>query len=486
MEYFELNELIMPISGALGTVGYNPSAYIQAIQKQWKPIFEAKAYKEFDVDFHKIVLDRIERPDKKVFLPTGESVTDVTGKTVQQLDQQVVKVARLPVPYQQLIVNSATQFLTGGKLTLQCDPQSDAELAMFNQIKTIWKENKLQFKNGKIAKTMMSQLEVVELWYTDVDKNEQRKLCSKILTPVDGFVFSPVFDALDDLLAFGIHWKDTDGNEHFDLYTDTEKRSHIRLKNKEWQLGVDEEGNYAIVEHGYGKIPIIYYTQLKAEWHPVQRLIERYEVLLSNFADINDYNGSPILFTKGANMSLPAKGQAGKVIENPDGTGDAKYITWDQAPEAIKLEITTIEKLINIMTQTVPLDFESMKGLGNVSGAAFDRMLISAHLKAKEKLNDAYGEGLQRRNNFLVSAAPTVYPGLDGGEEAEININQEIFRIDSEADNINILTQANGGKPLISQETSIGLSGLVQNPADEYALIQKETDAFGTITGSGI
>ncbi|MEO7016287.1 MAG: phage portal protein [Leifsonia sp.] len=480
MELTQLNSLLAAIPGGTqGQIGYNTTAYIEAIQKQWKPLFENQAYKEFDTDFHKIVTDKVNRKDKEVFQPTGTLMPD--GST--QLEMIKVKVARLPVPFQKIIVGRAVQFLTGGKLNLNSEPQTAPEVLMYDQVKKIWKDNKIQFKNGKIAKAMMSQLECAELWYSEIDQDDSGKevvtLKMNVLTPVDGFSFSPVFDAFGDLLAFGIHWIGVDKTEYFDLYNDTEKRSHQKVKGGNWELMNDEEGNPAIFEHGYGKIPIIYYTQLKSEWHTVQRLIERYENLISNFADINDYNGSPILFLKGTGNSLPAKGQAGKVIENPDGTGDAKYITWDQAPEAIKLEITNLESLIYSMTQTAPIDFENMKGLGQLSGVAFDRILIDSHLKAREKQNDTYGECIQRRINFLITATAAIDATLKAAKALDIEPDFDIFRIDDQADTIALITQANGGKPVISQQTSIKLAGMVSDFDAEWKLIQAETDFLG-------
>lgn len=482
MELNELTTLITPTEAAsngFAVANYNAPAYIEQIQKQWKPLFELKAYKQFDVDFHEIVTNKVDRPDREVFQPTGVILVDGTT----QLDSVKVKVARLPVPFQQIIVSRANQFLTGGKITFDCTPQNAAEVAMLATFTETWRDNKLNYKNGKIAKAMMSQLEVVELWYSEEEEDGSYKMCMNILEPKNGFTFYPVFDALGDLIAFGIHWKGVDKVEHFDLYTDTEKRSHSKL-NGLWVLDSSEDGTPAIIEHGYGKIPIVYYSQLKPEWHTVQRIIERYEQLISNFADINDYNGSPILFLKGEGISLPAKGTAGKVIENKDGNGDAKYVTWDQAPEAIKLEIETLEGLIYAMTQTAPIDFENMKGLGQLSGVAFDRILIDSHLKAKEKQGDAYGEGIQRRCNFLIAALASIDKTLASADELYIEPQFDIFRIDDEADNLALITQANGGKPVISQKTSVKLSGLVPKDAvdDEYAQIQKENDFLGAAT----
>lgn len=482
MELDELTTLIAPVQG-VGTFGYNTTAYIEQIQKQWKPMFENAAYKEFDVDFHRVVTDKIHRRDKEIFVPTGEKNADGTAGTTMQK----VKVARLPVPFQQIIVGRSVQFLTGGTTTLESEPANDTEQALFDEIKRIWKYNKLQFKNGRIAKSMMSQLEVCELWYKDVEEDGTENMCMNVLEPKNGFTFYPVFDSLEDLLAFGIHWKSAADNvEHFDLYTDTEKRSHEKKQGGVWELSADADGKPAIIDHGYGKIPIIYYTQLKSEWHPVQRLIERYEMLISNFADINDYNGAPVLFLKGQGMSLPQKGTAGKVIENPDGNGDAKYITWDQAPEAIKLEIENLQNLIYAMTQTAPIDFENMKGLGQLSGVAFDRILIDSHLKAREKQTDAYGEGIQRRINFLIAASISLDQKLKNAEDLEIEASFELFRIDDEADNIALLTQANGGKPLISQETSIKLANLTNDPEGEWTRVKAENDFLGEATAGGL
>ena len=483
MDIQELLSLAAPLRGDNNEpAGYNPTQYIEKIIHQWKPIFQLEGYKQYNVDFHDIVTNIFDRRDKEVFVPTGQKKEN--GEDIYE--KRIVKTARLPVSYQKLITKRSAQFLTGGRVRLEAEVSSDTDKTLYTEVKTTWNRNKLQYKNGNIARAQMSQMEVVELWFSKPVKDQENKfeLAVKILEPKDGFTFYPVFDSFGDLIAFGILWKEKIENdndiEHFDLYTDTEIRRHIKDITGEWVIaeGANDEG-LAIYQHGYGKMPIIYYTQSEPEWHDVQRLIKRYEELISNFADTNDYNGSPILFLKGTGNTLPAKGQSGKVIENPEGTGDAKYVTWDQAPESIKLEITKLESLIYTLTQTPPLDFESMKGLGELSGVAFDRVFVDAHLKAKEKQGGNYGEGIQRRLNFLKSAIISMNPELKPSSELLIEPEFELFSIDDDKDKVDVLTQATGGKPIMSQQTAIRKLGAVDDAETELEQIQSETDSLG-------
>lgn len=490
MELSELEKLLQgnPIEKDGQVIGnqYNEAAYVKKIMKQWKQVFQNKSFEQYNPEFHAVVKDKIIRKDKEIFVPTGETNTDGTPA----MRKETVRVARLPVPLQRIIVSRAAQFLTGGKITLACQPANDVEKNIVQGVNDIWKYNKLQYKNTKIAKAMMSELEAVELWYSIEEEGKPVEMRMNILTPSMGFEFYPVFDAIGNLIAFGI-WYKVDSIEYFDLYTPEEKRSHIKGRDtaNQWKLNADAEGG-GIIELPYGKIPIIYYMQDLPEWHGVQRLIDRYESLISNFADINDYNGSPVLFLKGKGMSLPTKGQAGKVIQNEDGTGDAKYVTWDQAPEAIKLEIETLANLIYSMTQTAPIDFENMKGLGDLSGVAFDRVLIDSHLKAREKQNDVYGECIQRRINFLIAAVISIDKSLASGSEINIIPEFDIFRIDDVNDRIQTITQANGGNPVIDIKTGIKLAGLAGTDEDQieevYNNIIKEMDSLGGATSGGL
>ena len=82
-----------------------------------------------------------------------------------------------------------------------------------------------------------------------------------------------------------------------------------------------------------------------------------------------------------------------------DPDGDAHYMTWDQAPNSVKLEIETLLRLIYTITQTPDISWESVKGL-NVSGVALRLMFMDAHLKVEDKM-EVFGEYLQRRYSVV-------------------------------------------------------------------------------------
>ena len=82
---------------------------------------------------------------------------------------------------------------------------------------------------------------------------------------------------------------------------------------------------------------------------------------------------------------------------------DAKYLSWDQSPESIKLEGGTLKDLIHYMTGTPDISFENLKQIGPISGIALRLMFMDAHMHASDK-EEIFGKGIQRRINFLKAA----------------------------------------------------------------------------------
>jgi SPP1 family phage portal protein len=451
-----------------------------------------EATKQYDAAQHD-VFDLSLRKKKEVSKPTG--VKDAAGKDIMTTTSEEVN--RMGLPLQKLIVNRRVAFMNVGKMEIDCKVKTKQDKTLLGMVHKCREDNKLKYRTKEIAKRMMSELRCAALWYSeDVDAGYWGELAPKatkrmrmrVLSPLLGDVLLPVFNGLGDLVYFGRQYTTTkdvtsveitadviktanDKIEHVDIYTDT----YIFKFQKEGTGWLMTEKT----PHSYGKIPIIYYHQDRPEWADVQSVINRLETLLSNFADTNDYNGSPILVAKGTIKGFSAKGERGKVLELQGENSDIKYVTWQQAPESIKLEIETDLDFIYTCTQTPNISFKEMKGLGaSPSGVAFDRILMDAHLAAQNKLDDTYGECAQRELNFLKAACIAINTSLLPSKNLAMTPVFTLFRIDDQRDGIdNAVAALNGG--VASLKTAVKIAGLTDDDDAETLAIQGEHDTLG-------
>jgi SPP1 family phage portal protein len=212
------------------------------------------------------------------------------------------------------------------------------------------------------------------------------------------------------------------------------------------------------------------------EWADVQQLINRLEILLSNFADTNDYFASPTYFLSGEIKGWASKGETGKVIQ---GSNDAKaqILSWDQAPESVKLEIDTLLKLINTLTQTADTSFEAMKDIGAISGVALKLLFTDAHLKVQDKM-EIFDEYLQRRLSVIQAflAQMNMKDSTFAAACDSLTITSEIrpYTITDEREQVEIAMLASGNKPFVSQRSTIKNMGWTEDPEMEYALLLEE------------
>ena len=229
-------------------------------------------------------------------------------------------------------------------------------------------------------------------------------------------------------------------------------------------------------ENFIGKIPIVYGQQEQTEWEDVQGLIERLEKLLSNFADTNDYHASPKIVTTGNVIGWAKKGEAGAVIEMEEG-GAANYLSWQQAPEAVKLEIDTLLKMIYTITQTPDISFDTVKGLGAVSGIALKLLFMDAHLKVQDKM-EIFDDYLQRRLSIIQSflAKMNAQDPDFAAACTSLTIEPEIdpYMIGDEQAQVDLLMTANGQKAIASRKTTIAQLGWVNDADAEMEEIEAD------------
>ena len=433
-----------------------------------------EAMKQYDPAEHEIITNKITRPDKQIKVNDGE---DDNGNKIYST--KTVYVSRLSIPMQKLIVRRAVAFLTGNPVKLSANVEDGSlEARLLEVIVRTWKDNKLDFKNKELSRLKMSETECAELWYhepVDPDywngtpnQGKRFRLRLRILANSKGDKLFPIYDPYGDMIAFGREYALKEGDKsitHFDLYED-DKISYYRQDGADWTL---EKSEVNII----GKIPVIYYHQDQTEWADVETLIDRLETLMSDYADMIRYFGSPMLKARGNAFSLPDVGEPGKTIqvEGPKDETDVDYLTWDAKPEAVIFEYEKILEQIYTQTQTPDISFSSMAGVDNGSGIKLKLMFMDAVLKAMEHW-EAFGECIQRRINLISAAMKKINVGL---EKANLNVEAEWkpfipMNEMEEVEKIVQLVQAGA----MSKKTAVSKNPLVDDPAQEEINLKEE------------
>ena len=435
-------------------------------------IYEAE--KSIDKNQHNICF----RKDKEVKYTEEND----KGEEIQKI--RIEEVAKVSLALQNLIINRAVSFLFGNAVNYSATTQNESQATILTALNKILKHNKETSLNRRIARSIFAYKEAAEVWYTVNSDNTEygfrtgKKLRCKIFTPKDSTLY-PFYDNDGDLVAFSREYKvkDENGIEQTFFETYTAENKYL------WkQDGTDYKLEPGFPQsNGIGKIPVIYGRQEKFETQDVDKLIDRLEVLLSHFADTNDYHAAPKIFVTGQINGWTTKGESGAVIEGEEGA-QAQYLSWSNAPESVKLEIETLLRMIYTITQTPDIAFDSVKGLGSLSGVALKLLFMDAHLKVQDK-REIFDEYLQRRVNVLKAYIGSLNPKV-ANEIDNLDVTPEItpYIINSDTEQVNMWQSANGGKPLISHKASVISAGLTSNPEDDFKQIEIEQATDNAIT----
>ena len=420
------------------------------------------------------VFNQAIRPKKTVKKASGQK--DDKGQPIYNDSQE--EVARIAIPFQQIIVERAIGFLLGNTIQLEPEGSKDDEKQknIIAMVHKIWSKNKLDYRNKELARKMFSECETAELWYlVDAEEgfwgdltNGKFKPKMKILAESLGDKLYPYYDNTGDMIAFSREYTVLNDNKeeyHFDIYTNEATYNWINIDG--------ENTLQTPIVNPFKKIPIVYYKQDYPDWYTVQPMIDRLEMSISNRADSNDYSGSPITIVKGQLQGFASKGEQGKVLQ-VSNDGDVKYLESSTAPESTRLEWDTLREFILSMTQTPDISFSQMKNLGSLSGIALKLMFLDAHMKARTK-EGTFGEGIQRRINLLMSII---------GNVIDTSLEQTAKTLDlipvftpylptNEKEEIEIISVAKSAG-VISTESGVKKNPLVSDPEAELERIKSE------------
>lgn len=433
--------------------------------------------------------DKEKYPDKTIVVKAGKKVTDPrTGKIYTTDDETETQPANhLAVPIEQEIINRHVGFGVGLEPTLNFDASDVSENALVNALKYTMKKNRCKFNNKKEMRAWLAEQEVAEYWYaapdTDdfwakADKTEGYKLsrpayrlkCA-IWSPFRGDKLYPFFEGEDMTGFLREYQKPLTG-----LSTSTITCYILITDDKVYMWDADASSagyKETVFNHGFPKMPIIYTYRPFAYCHNIKPERVRLEKTLSSYADCIDYNFFPYLLLTGE-----VSGTSGRLknhVINLHGQGaSATYLTWDQAPDVVKFEVETCLNNIYSMTSTPRISFDNLKGMNATSGVAFKFFFMDAHMQESNNEED-FGEFLQRRINFLVSALGAMNSSLYlPSKTLDVETSMIPYMIDNISDKVKTALEANGGKAIWSRKHSMMFVGQIDHIDEEVKEIEEE------------
>ena len=433
--------------------------------------------------------DKEKYPDRKVLEKEADKKFDEkTGKTYEiEAKYKTEPVNRIAIPLEQDIVNIQTAFTVGIEPSLDCEPSDDDEDKLLKALKSVFRANKIKYKNKKIVRSWLSEQEVAEYWYVTEDDTfwkkfwkkikstfggnvkPTKKLKSVLWSPFKGDTLYPFFNDEGDLVAFSREYKKKllDGSEITCFMTITDKMVY------QWDLSKNYEER-APFAHGFGKLPILYAYRSEPYCEKIKTFRVRLEKLLSNYADCIDYHFFPLLKLIGDVEGFMGKVKDRMVKLTGEGA-DAQYLTWNQVPDTVKFEAETLTNMAYDMSNTPRITFDTLKGIGKTSGTAFRFMFMGAHMSVSNH-TEVIGEFFQRRVNFLISALGTINTELDKASKT-IDVETEVqpFMIDDLADKVNTAVQATGGA-IWSTREGIVFAGNADRVDDELKEIEQQKE----------
>ena len=149
-------------------------------------------------------------------------------------------------------------------------------------------------------------------------------------------------------------------------------------------------------------------------------------------------------------------------------------MTWEHAPEAIKIEYDILKDIIYSITSTPDLSFSNVKGLEKTSGEALKFLFMDSILKSKDK-EELFGEALTRRINLLKAIlSVTNVKETSNIQELDISIKFGNILPQDMSETIKALSTARAGDVIMSEKGAVRQNPLVEDPEEEIKRMEEE------------
>lgn len=402
------------------------------------------------------------------------------------------KMTRITYAIEKLSVKRMKELMFSIPVKRKYTTANDKEKEAASIMEAVFKKNHINSLNIKRAHKLFASCEIATIWYTQeaetmyAGRKSNIKLRCRTYSPMDGDELFPRFDEYDDMIALSIKYHRVINNKtiyYFDAYTDT---FHYRWVNagSGWEADIDPE------PITIKKIQGIYLWRPEPIWEDQSCNRNELEWTQSRNGNYLRKNSRPTWVIYSNNPTPvrkdrePADDNSGRNVLRYGKDDKAGYATWAQAVDALKFHTEELRRNIHTTLQLPDMSMEQMKATP-MSGEARKMLFIDCKMKVGDESGD-WLEFFDREVNVLRAFLAEMFPDLAEAFLA-LEVENEItaFQIDDNSQTIKDLSDATGGKPIMSQRTAVKRLGAVpeENVEEELeAIADDETSGIDTFT----
>ena len=316
----------------------------------------------------------------------------------------------------------------------------------------------------ELLRDLLSFGVVFELYYTReeiVAGKKELQVCSKVVNPLDGYVY---FDEnLQPLMFMRFYRKKFDTTEYVDIYT----------KDKIYHTDVNFSNLDRYDTNNFGFVPVTFvqlskYREKDTIYNDIKDLQDAYETNLSDIVnEISDYRLAYFL-ALGCNLDdeVIAEMKERGILNTDEKDVDMRFLTKDINDTFVQNTLSTLEKQLYNMSGHVDTGEQLAS---NISGTALRNRLISLEQRVRDT-EAVMQEACKHRHKVIFSVFnridSTTYDYRDLSVKYTLNIPQDDLVI------AQMLSQTPDG--VISKETARGLFSFINNTSREAEKVKQE------------
>ena len=392
---------------------------------------------------------------------------------------QIDRAARILYPAEKIVTRRMNQMCFTIPVERKYETEDDETLKeIANAIEAIYEKVRINGVNKNRMRAYFGACEVCTVWYAVEEENEDYGFKCKYKFKCRSYSPMPTkmskIDEYDDMVAICNEYTITKKKQttyYFDCYTKDTFKSY---SNKN---GLYTDAEIETRPIPIGKIPAVYLWRPAPIYDGIANNRSDIELTLSRTSDVIRKNSAPIVKVVGDLIGdKPDGGEAREVYKLKQG-GDVGLVSPAVSHDAIQYYISQLKENIEEDTQMPNLSMTNVKSLGNIGADARKTLLADAHMKVGEEKDDIIWAFDRECNIIKAFLAEAKNEWRDGIKRLKVSHHITPFVQNDRAARISELTEATGGKPVMSQQTAVERLGEVKDVDAEMKRLKEEQRA---------